>query len=84
MGIKTLNLGFNLETNRAGSLARIGHEPPKLGVAGSNPVPPAAHSFPKEAVQRKSFSAMFAPNKLFLDCLSSFTLQIVKNSDPVQ
>ncbi len=25
----------------AGSLARIGHEPPKLGVAGSNPVPPA-------------------------------------------
>jgi len=23
-------LGFNLETNRAGSLARIGHEPPKL------------------------------------------------------
>ena len=26
---------------RVGSLARIGHEPPKLGVAGSNPVPPA-------------------------------------------
>ena len=26
---------------RAGSLAWTGHEPPKLGVAGSNPVPPA-------------------------------------------
>ena len=26
---------------RVGSLARTGHEPPKLGVAGSNPVPPA-------------------------------------------
>jgi hypothetical protein len=25
----------------AGSLARIGHEPPKLGVAGSSPAPPA-------------------------------------------
>jgi hypothetical protein len=25
----------------AGSLARIGHEPPKLGVVGSNPTPPA-------------------------------------------
>ena len=29
------------QNTRAGSLARIGHEPPKLGVAGSNPVPPA-------------------------------------------
>ena len=29
------------QTKRAGSLARTGHEPPKLGVAGSNPVPPA-------------------------------------------
>ena len=26
----------------AGSLARIGHEPPKLGVAGSSPAPPAS------------------------------------------
>ena len=29
------------EIQRAGSLARIGHKPPKLVVAGSNPVPPA-------------------------------------------
>ncbi len=36
-----LKLAFNLGDTRAGSLARIGHEPPKLGVAGSNPVPPA-------------------------------------------
>ena len=34
-------LASNLETSRAGSLARIGHEPPKLGVVGSNPTPPA-------------------------------------------
>ena len=34
-------LASKLETSRAGSLARIGHEPPKLGVVGSNPTPPA-------------------------------------------
>ena len=37
----TLNEELKLENTWAGSLARIGHEPPKLGVAGSNPVPPA-------------------------------------------
>jgi hypothetical protein len=37
----TLNLASNPENIRAGSLARIGHEPPKLGVAGSSPAPPA-------------------------------------------
>ncbi len=39
--VKTLNLASNLGSTWAGSLARIGHEPPKLGVAGSNPAPPA-------------------------------------------
>ena len=38
---KNLKLASNPQNTRAGSLARIGHEPPKLGVAGSNPVPPA-------------------------------------------
>ena len=41
MDINMLKLSLNLETSRAGSLARIGHEPPKLGVVGSNPTPPA-------------------------------------------
>jgi hypothetical protein len=39
------NLSFSQQNTSkkqwAGSLARIGHEPPKLGVAGSNPAPPA-------------------------------------------
>ena len=46
---ENLNLSSKSKKNRAGSLAWIGHEqlncswckPPKLGVAGSNPVPPA-------------------------------------------
>ncbi len=42
MGINTLNSAFNLQNTWAGSLARIGHEPPKLGVAGSSPAPPAS------------------------------------------
>ena len=40
---KNLKLALKFQGNRAGSLARIGHEPPKLVVAGSNPVPPAIH-----------------------------------------
>ena len=34
-------LASKSENSRAGSLARTGHEPPKLGVVGSNPIPPA-------------------------------------------
>ena len=39
---KKAKIGSKSQKNTwAGSLARTGHEPPKLGVAGSNPAPPA-------------------------------------------
>lgn len=42
--IRTLYLASIQRDAGAGSLVRIGHEPPKLGVAGSNPAPPATGS----------------------------------------